>query len=117
MVVPIEKVRVKVGCVSMGVTSLKGDTGLGPATNSFTSAGPRTVVKGFIIASCDMKTDFISALLSAFLVPFCPPRCCSESAGGAGFERKTDKLGIHTQFHVAFAPSFNPKKLPVAPQQ
>src|SRR5208282_2549187 len=63
MVVPIEKVRVKVGCISMGVTSLNEVTGLGPATNSFTSAGPRTVVKGFIKTSCDTNDSFI--------LPFC----------------------------------------------
>src|SRR5208283_1504069 len=55
MVVPIEKVSVKVGCISMGVTSLNGVTGLGPATNSFTSAGPRTVVKGFIMPPANKK--------------------------------------------------------------
>ena len=32
-------------------------------------------------------------------------------------ERKTDKLSIHTQFHVAFAPNFGPKDLPFVPQR
>jgi len=31
------------------------------------------------------------------------------------WEGKTDKLSIHTQFHVAFAPSFGPEELPAAP--
>ena len=32
-------------------------------------------------------------------------------------ERKADKLSIHTQFHVAFAPNFGPADLPFASQR
>src|ERR1039458_2991672 len=91
----------------MGVTSLKGVTGLGPATNSFTSAGPRTVVNGFIRASCYISGVFAPPFCQHFEYLLVHLDVVPESMGCVARGPKTDKLRISTQFHVAFAPNLS----------
>jgi hypothetical protein len=65
------KVRVKVGCISMGVTSLATGTGLGAGVSSFTrtSFELRAIANVFIKASSKVGYNKIAVLLSAFLIP------------------------------------------------
>jgi hypothetical protein len=65
------KVRVKVGCISTGITSFAIGTGLGPGMGSFTgtSFALRTTVEFFITASSEVVSTQMAVLLSAFLIP------------------------------------------------
>jgi len=69
--VPSVKVRVKVGCISTGITSFATGTGLGAGVSSFTATSfeLRAIAKFFINASSEVDSTNIAVLLSAFLVP------------------------------------------------
>jgi len=69
--VPSVKVRVKVGCISTGITSFATGTGLGAGVSSLagTSFELRAIAKVFIKASSEVDSTKIAVLLSAFLIP------------------------------------------------